>query len=106
MDRLNQRFSSYLNLVNILDTIRLDGKVSQVVGLVIEATLPDGTLGEMCEIYTKSGNVIKAEIVGFRGDRVLLLPFSETVGISPGSQVRLCPLHYRYLLDLSFWEGF
>ncbi|MBT3234161.1 MAG: flagellar protein export ATPase FliI [Calditrichaeota bacterium] len=92
MDRLNQRFSSYLNLVNILDTIRLDGKVSQVVGLVIEATLPDGTLGEMCEIYTKSGNVIKAEIVGFRGDRVLLLPFSETVGISPGSQVRLCPL--------------
>lgn len=89
MDRLTQRFDSYLNLVNILDTIRLDGRVSQVVGLVIEATLPDGTLGELCEIHTRSGNVIKAEIVGFRGDRTLLLPLSETVGISPGSQVRL-----------------
>jgi len=91
MDRLSQKFGSYLNLVNILDSVRIDGKVSQVVGLVIEATLPDGTLGELCEIHTKSGNVINAEIVGFRGDRVLLLPLSETVGISPGSQVCLSP---------------
>ncbi|MDP8237829.1 MAG: flagellar protein export ATPase FliI [Candidatus Hatepunaea meridiana] len=91
MNRLVQRFETYLNMVNILDTVPIDGKVSQVVGLIIEATLPDGTMGELCDIYTKSGNIIKAEIVGFKGDRVILLPLSDTIGISPGSQVRLCP---------------
>lgn len=91
MERLKKKFDSYLDHLDLLDTIQLDGKVSQVVGLVIEATLPDGTLGELCEIYKKSGGIIRAEIVGFKGDRVLLMPLDEIVGISPGSRVRLSP---------------
>jgi flagellum-specific ATP synthase len=92
MNQLAQRFEDYLNQLNLQEALRPDGKVSQVVGLVIEATLPDGKLGELCEIRTGENRVIRAEIVGFRGDKVLLMPFDEIVGISPGSVVRLSPL--------------
>jgi len=89
---LTQRIESYTNIVESLSPVRIDGRVSQVVGLVIEAILPDGTLGELCEIHVKSGEVIRAEIVGFRGDKVLLMPLDETVGISPGNRISRCPL--------------
>jgi len=88
---LTEKFESYVDQIDLLDSIQPDGKVSQVIGLVIEATLHNGTLGELCEIRTQTGNVIRAEIVGFRGDKVLLMPLDETVGISPSSRVRLSP---------------
>lgn len=68
-----------------------DGKVIQVIGLVIEATLPGGKLGELCHIYAQSGQKIRAEVTGFKGDRVLLMPLDEIVGISPGARVRRSP---------------
>ncbi|HTQ09528.1 MAG TPA: FliI/YscN family ATPase [Fimbriimonadaceae bacterium] len=71
------------------------GKVAQVVGLVIESIGPDGRIGDLCTIQTGSNpptsqhpNVLlPAEIVGFRGDRVLLMPLGELSGIGPGSLV-------------------
>lgn len=98
MNALTQRFESYTNQVELLNPIRIDGRVSQVVGLVIEANLTDGTLGELCEIHTRSGDVIRAEIVGFRGDKVLLMPLDETVGISPGNRVSRSPLPLSVLV--------
>ncbi len=91
MNALIQKFENYLEQVNLLNITEVDGRVSQVVGLVIEANLPNGTLGELCGIHTKSGNLIRAEIVGFRGDKVLLMPLDETVGISPGNRVSRSP---------------
>ncbi len=91
MNKILHQFKDYNRLLETMQTVQLDGKVSQVVGLVIEATLPGGTLGELCEVKTREGKLIKAEIVGFHGNRALLLPFSETVGISPGALVRTSP---------------
>ncbi len=71
--------------------VQIEGKVSKVIGLIIEASLPDGTLGELCRIRTRSGDHIRAEIVGFRQDKVLLMPLDETVGISPGSEIYRSP---------------
>lgn len=71
--------------------LAIEGKVSKVVGLIIEASLPDGTLGELCKIRTRSGDFIRAEIVGFRNNKVLLMPLDETVGIAPGSTVSRSP---------------
>ena len=91
---MNSLLNSFDQINTRLDTINpasLDGKVAQVVGLVIEASLPDGNLGELTEIHTRSGNIIRAEIVGFRGEHVLLMPLDEIVGISPGCRVRRSP---------------
>ncbi|HHY13256.1 MAG TPA: flagellar protein export ATPase FliI, partial [Thermoanaerobacterales bacterium] len=44
-------------------------------------------LGEICEIHTQRGENILAEVVGFKGDRVLLMPLGEINGLKPGCEV-------------------
>lgn len=65
------------------------GKVSQVVGLVIESSGPAAKMSDLCTIETSTGDSsIPAEVVGFRGDKVLLMPLGELDGIAPGNLVR------------------
>ncbi|MFH1982238.1 MAG: flagellar protein export ATPase FliI [Pseudomonadota bacterium] len=66
----------------------LMGKVTQVVGLVIEADGPPSRLGALCDIFPMNGQApMKAEVQGFRANRVLLMPLEEMRGIGPGSHV-------------------
>lgn len=67
--------------------IEICGRVSQVVGLVIESDGPTARIGDQCWIDTDSGRM-SAEVVGFRGDKTLLMPFGEMNGIHPGCIVR------------------
>jgi len=68
--------------------MRLNGKVSQVAGVVAESKGPAAHLGEVCEIhYKRSGPPILAEVVGFRESHVLLMPLGEMEEIAPGSDV-------------------
>lgn len=81
-------WSHYLNIVDKANPIRINGKVTQVIGLVIEGTGPASSIGGMCSIYPhKSRESILAEIVGFRDHRVLLMPLGELRGIGPGSTI-------------------
>jgi len=91
MQQIINKFTEYSDLVFTSSMIRMDGKVSNVVGLVIEASLPEATMGELCQIHTRSGDIIRSEIVGFKGDKVLLMPLDQTVGIAPGSRVERSP---------------
>jgi len=62
--------------------------VQQVIGLVIESVGPAARVGEVCEIhFQRTRPPIFAEVVGFRQNRVLLMPLGEMEGITPGSQV-------------------
>ena len=64
------------------------GKVAKVVGLTIESIGPTAKLNDLCHIITKDTNqVIHAEVVGFRDDRVLLMPYDITEGVGLGSRV-------------------
>ncbi|MDF2545837.1 MAG: fliI [Anaerosolibacter sp.] len=68
--------------------IKYIGRVSQVIGLTIESNGPAVKLGELCFIYPLKGNLpIKAEVVGFKDSKVLLMPLGEMDGIGPGSRV-------------------
>ncbi len=76
------------------DPVRQNGKVTQVIGLVIESIGPPAMIGEICHIYADRANYIdptrppiKAEVVGFREKRVLLMPLGVMEGIKPGSEV-------------------
>lgn len=64
------------------------GRVTRVVGLVMEATGLDVPLGAICRVrpLTGEGEVL-AEAVGFHANGVLLMPFGELEGIHPGSSV-------------------
>lgn len=64
------------------------GKVIKVVGLTVESIGPAAKLNDLCHIISDNGRVsVDAEVVGFRDDRVLLMPYGVTTGVGPGSYV-------------------
>ena len=64
------------------------GKVTKVVGLTIESIGPEAKLNDLCIIKSNSGaGTVKAEVVGFRDDRVLLMPYDNVEGVGLGSWV-------------------
>lgn len=77
------------NVISECKTIKLMGKVTQVVGLVIETRGPAVSVGELCYITSKIPNVppIPAEVVGFREGFVMLMPIGEMQGVGPGCEV-------------------
>ena len=91
MELTDSKFSSILNSIDGIDTVSPEGRISQIIGLVIEATGLEGSLGELCLIRTKDNRTIQAEIVGFKGNKILMMPFEEIMGISPGSPVSVNP---------------
>ena len=83
-------WEAYRRAVEEAKTISVQGVVTQVIGMVIEGQGPGMAVGGICEIDLKNnGSSISAEVVGFRNDRVLLMPLGEMRGIEPGSRIRL-----------------
>jgi len=82
-------FSTYHETLSLAETVKSHGKVTQVVGLLIESEGPAVKVGEICLIYNKNNPVpIKSEVVGFKRNKVLLMPLGEMSGISPGCEVQ------------------
>jgi flagellum-specific ATP synthase len=64
------------------------GKVTKVVGLTVESIGPDASLNDLCCIISQDKKLrIKAEVIGFRDDRLLLMPYEDITGIGVGSMV-------------------
>lgn len=79
-----------LHLLNGLHPAHAFGKVTKVVGLVAEGRGIKAALGSVCQLLPdETGRqVINAEVVGFRDDVMLLMPYGEMRGIRPGSLIR------------------
>jgi flagellum-specific ATP synthase len=73
--------------ISEVDSVRVSGRIIQVVGLTIEAVGLDCQIGEICEIQTSRSSSLMAEVVGFRDRRVLLMPLGDMEGIQPGSPI-------------------
>lgn len=83
-------FPKYSQVVDETGLVSVRGRVSQVIGMVVESRGPGIPVGSMCEISTFRGESrVLAEVVGFRGGRVLLMPLGEMRGIEPGSVITL-----------------
>ncbi|MCR5793244.1 MAG: flagellar protein export ATPase FliI [Lachnospiraceae bacterium] len=63
------------------------GKVVKVVGLTLESLGPEAKLNDLCVITNSQGQEIMAEVVGFRDDRVLLMPYDNVEGVGLGSRI-------------------
>ncbi len=63
------------------------GRVDEVVGLVVRATVSGVALGELVTIDRRGAAPLRAEVVGFRGEQAVLLPYGELAGIAPASAV-------------------
>lgn len=77
-----------------VNPLRVAGRVSEVTGLLIRATVPGIRVGELVWIDSAPGGAlpaatgrVQAEVVGFRGEEVVLMPLGEAAGIGPDSLV-------------------
>src|SRR5271154_3386892 len=75
------------------DLARSHGRVSNLIGLIIEATGLQAEIGEVClvsathERSDRDREPVPAEVVGFREGRTLLMPLGELHGVGPGTKV-------------------
>ncbi|MBQ7479002.1 MAG: EscN/YscN/HrcN family type III secretion system ATPase, partial [Selenomonadaceae bacterium] len=78
--------NKFIDAVDQCISIKLTGKVTQVIGLVIESQGPVVSVGELCYIHSHFPDMppVPAEVVGFREGYVMLMPVGEMQGIGPG----------------------
>ena len=81
--------NKFIDAVDQCISIKLTGKVTQVIGLVIESQGPVVSVGELCYIHSHFPDMppVPAEVVGFREGYVMLMPVGEMQGIGPGCEV-------------------
>ncbi|MTI47989.1 flagellar protein export ATPase FliI [Sporosalibacterium faouarense] len=80
--------TKYINAVDGKEFVKYSGKVTRVTGLTIEANGPSASIGELCYIYPFNSKIpIRGEVVGFKEDKILLMPLGEMTGIGSGSTV-------------------
>lgn len=78
----------YIDTIESTDFIKYNGEITKVTGLTIESKGPQSNIGELCYIKPFNSNKpIMAEVVGFKDDKILLMPFGDMEGIGPGSKV-------------------
>lgn len=82
-------FPAYRTALQRCQPIRMHGRVSQLIGLTIESEGPAVKMGELCLVYEREGSKpIRTEVVGFKGNKVMLMALGDLGGISPGCEVR------------------
>eukprot|EP01034_Spumella_vulgaris_P041226 gene41226-51033_t len=85
------RWRAYLNdcaaLTEFVEPMQVSGRVTRVAGLVMEAVGLRLAVGAACTVPLPSGGKVEAEVVGFEGDRLFLMPQSDVEGIVPGTRV-------------------
>lgn len=77
----------YLDAIERTETIQVRGRVTEVTGLIIKATVPGVRIGEMCFIEGSGSARIVCEVVGFRDEAVMLMPLGEAQGVGPECEV-------------------
>ena len=84
---LQTDFAPILDLVGSSEPVRVHGKVVEVIGLLIESTGPAASVGDVCLLEKNGRTIGRAEVVGFRKGRTLLMPLGAIEGIHPGLSV-------------------
>lgn len=81
------RLAAYHAALEQVDTLRQLGRVTQVVGLVAEAEGLALPVGAAVRLHIEGSQPALGEVVGFRGGRMLLMPYADTRGLRPGCLV-------------------
>ncbi|MDA0712674.1 MAG: FliI/YscN family ATPase [bacterium] len=78
-----------VRLIRDNDFFRIRGRVTESTSLIIQASIPGVRVGEMCYVTSNEINTppLKTEVVGFKEDKVFLMPLGEVKGLGPESEV-------------------
>ncbi|MEX0961712.1 MAG: type III secretion system ATPase SctN [Simkaniaceae bacterium] len=83
-----------------LELTTVHGRITEIVGMLIKAVVPQVKMGEVCMIK-REGAPLMAEVVGFTKEEVLLSPLGAMTGIGPSSEV----IPMRIPLRIKVGEG-
>lgn len=93
---MDDHFDKILGGLDDLDLTTVNGRITEVVGMLIKAIVPNVKIGEVC-LVKREGEPLRTEVVGFTRDEVYLSPLGEMTGIGPSSEVipTHLPLHIK-----------
>lgn len=84
--QLDDNFDKLLGDLEELELTTVNGRITEIVGMLIKAIVPQVKIGEVC-LVKRDGEPLRTEVVGFTKDEVLLSPLGEMTGIGPSSEV-------------------
>jgi len=80
--------STYLNKLEEINPVKSVGRVTRAVGLIIEARGPAVSVGDLCYLSSaNTGKTTTLEVIGFRDNRVLLMPLGQMPSVRSGDTV-------------------
>jgi flagellum-specific ATP synthase len=74
-------------ILRIVEPLEIAGRITKLTGLVMEAVGIKLPIGSACFVPIAEGRRVEAEVVGFDGERMLLMPQSSVDGVIPGAKV-------------------
>jgi type III secretion protein N (ATPase) len=89
-------FDRMLTTLDELEITTVNGRITEIIGMLIKAIVPHVKIGEVC-LVKREGEPLLTEVVGFTREEVLLSPLGEMTGIGPSSEVipTRMPLHIK-----------
>jgi flagellum-specific ATP synthase len=65
----------------------VEGSLTRMIGLTLEATGCQASIGDYCDVIAGDGHRVESEVVGFSGDRLYLMPTGDAQGLGPSARV-------------------
>lgn len=91
MNTHHQRWGDFLrdcrNVVSDAVPFQISGRLIRINGLVMEAAGLKLPLGSGCRVMIPGGTWVEAEVVGFSGEKLFMMPTDDVYGLAPGAQV-------------------
>ena len=85
----------YFAALERIEPLCWSGRVTDIVGLLIESEGPAAAIGDFCEVRTASGRGIRTQVIGFRNRRLLSMPLEATDGLQAGDTMLARPEEAR-----------
>ena len=85
--RLREYLADCRRAVSWATPVATSGRLTRVSGLVMEAVGLRLPVGSQCQIQIPGGQSIEAEVAGFSGDRLFIMPATDIYGVMPGARV-------------------
>src|SRR3954471_19588455 len=82
-----ERMARQVKRATQLPSPPVEGSLTRMVGLALEASGCQAAVGDVCDLLNGDGSKVEAEVVGFAGDRLFLMPTGEVHGLAPAARV-------------------